>query len=132
MAEMRLTVNGGSSTRSRPTRTVRCSTSFATNSNSMVPSLGAASSSAAPARCSSTARPRVARARPRYPPSATARSSPWRALGTEENLSPIQQAFIDEQAVQCGYRINGMIMTAQAFLNRNANPSAAEIAKPGR
>ncbi|MDF2760074.1 MAG: (2Fe-2S)-binding protein [Thermomicrobiales bacterium] len=50
-------------------------------------------------------------------------------LGTEENPSPIQQAFIDEQAVQCGYCINGMIMTAHAFLKRNANPSAADIRK---
>jgi nicotinate dehydrogenase subunit A len=48
-------------------------------------------------------------------------------LGTEENPSPIQQAFIDEQAVQCGYCINGMIMTAHAFLDGNANPSAADI-----
>ena len=50
-------------------------------------------------------------------------------LGSTKNMHKIQQAFVDEQAVQCGYCINGMIMTAQAFLNRNANPSAAEIRK---
>ena len=48
-------------------------------------------------------------------------------LGTEENPSPIQQAFIDEQAVQCGYCINGMIMTAQALLLKNPDPDDAEI-----
>jgi nicotinate dehydrogenase subunit A len=48
-------------------------------------------------------------------------------LGTEENPSPIQQAFIDEQAAQCGYCINGMVMTAQALLYQNANPSDADI-----
>jgi nicotinate dehydrogenase subunit A len=48
-------------------------------------------------------------------------------LGTVENLHPVQQAFIEEQAVQCGYCINGMIMTATALLKRNPNPSDAEI-----
>src|SRR5438552_6379269 len=37
-------------------------------------------------------------------------------LGTPEKPHPVQQAFIDEQAVQCGYCINGMIMQAAAFL----------------
>src|SRR5215468_11867925 len=37
-------------------------------------------------------------------------------LGTADNPHPIQQAFIDEQAAQCGYCINGMIITAKAFL----------------
>ncbi|MGE5522998.1 MAG: (2Fe-2S)-binding protein [Rhodospirillaceae bacterium] len=48
-------------------------------------------------------------------------------LGTPENPHPLQQAFIDEQAVQCGYCINGMIMEAKALLDRNKNPSEAEI-----
>jgi nicotinate dehydrogenase subunit A len=39
----------------------------------------------------------------------------------------LQQAFIDEQAVQCGYCINGMIMTASAFLATNKNPTDAQI-----
>ena len=38
-------------------------------------------------------------------------------LGTAEQPHPLQQAFIDEQAVQCGYCINGMIMEAAAFLS---------------
>jgi nicotinate dehydrogenase subunit A len=42
-------------------------------------------------------------------------------------LHPLQQAFIDEQAVQCGYCINGMIMQAAAFLGKNQRPSEAEI-----
>ena len=39
----------------------------------------------------------------------------------------LQKAFIDEQAVQCGYCINGMIMTASAFLAKNKNPTDVEI-----
>jgi len=48
-------------------------------------------------------------------------------LGTPEKLHPMQKAFIDEQAVQCGYCINGMIMEATAFLARNKKPSEAEV-----
>ena len=48
-------------------------------------------------------------------------------LGTPENLHPVQRAFIDEQAVQCGYCINGMIMEATAFLASNKKPSEADI-----
>jgi nicotinate dehydrogenase subunit A len=48
-------------------------------------------------------------------------------LGTQDKPSPLQQAFIDEQAVQCGYCIGGMIMTAQAFLEQNPKPSRDDI-----
>jgi nicotinate dehydrogenase subunit A len=48
-------------------------------------------------------------------------------LGSTRKLHPLQKAFIDEQAVQCGYCINGMIMTSAALLRRNKNPSEAEI-----
>jgi nicotinate dehydrogenase subunit A len=48
-------------------------------------------------------------------------------LGTPENPHPIQQAFIDEQAAQCGFCINGMIMTAKAFVDRNPNADEAAI-----
>ena len=48
-------------------------------------------------------------------------------LGTAEKPHKLQQAFIDEQAVQCGYCINGMIMQAAALLAKNAKPSADEI-----
>ncbi len=48
-------------------------------------------------------------------------------LGTTKKPHPVQQAFIDEQAAQCGYCINGMIMTTTAFLGRNKNPSEADI-----
>ena len=48
-------------------------------------------------------------------------------LGSESDLSPIQEAFIEEQAAQCGYCINGMIMTAQAFLDQNPSPTPGEI-----
>lgn len=48
-------------------------------------------------------------------------------LGTPEKPHPMQQAFIDEQAVQCGYCINGMIMEAAAFLAKTRNPSEQQI-----
>ena len=48
-------------------------------------------------------------------------------LGTAENPSPLQRAFIDEQAAQCGYCIAGMVMRAQALLDANPSPSDAEI-----
>lgn len=48
-------------------------------------------------------------------------------LGTRETPHPVQQAFIDEQAAQCGYCLNGMIMTAKALLDRNPSPSEAEV-----
>lgn len=48
-------------------------------------------------------------------------------LGPEDKPSSIQQAFIDEQAAQCGYCINGMIMTAKAFLDQHPNPTEDEI-----
>jgi len=48
-------------------------------------------------------------------------------LGTAEKPHRLQQAFIDEQAVQCGYCINGMIMQAAVLLAKNAKPSADEI-----
>jgi len=48
-------------------------------------------------------------------------------LGTRQAPHPVQQAFIDEQAAQCGYCLNGMIMTAKALLDRNPNPSEAQV-----
>jgi len=48
-------------------------------------------------------------------------------LGTAERPSPLQRAFIDEQAAQCGYCIAGMIVRAQALLDANPSPSDAEI-----
>jgi nicotinate dehydrogenase subunit A len=48
-------------------------------------------------------------------------------LGTVEKPHRLQQAFIDEQAVQCGYCISGMIMQAAALLAKNGKPSADEI-----
>jgi nicotinate dehydrogenase subunit A len=48
-------------------------------------------------------------------------------LGTIEKPHPIQKAFIDEQAMQCGFCINGVIMTAKAFLDRNPKATDAQI-----
>jgi len=48
-------------------------------------------------------------------------------LATGGRLHPVQQAWIDEQVPQCGYCQNGQIMTSKALLDRNPNPSDAEI-----
>ncbi len=48
-------------------------------------------------------------------------------LGTIDKPGPLQQAFIDEQAAQCGYCIPGMMMRAQALLERNPKPTDADI-----
>ena len=48
-------------------------------------------------------------------------------LGTIEKPHPIQKAFIDEQAMQCGFCINGVIMTAKAFLDRNPKATDAQV-----
>ena len=48
-------------------------------------------------------------------------------LASGKKLHPLQQAFIEEQAVQCGYCINGMIMQAKELLDANKRPSEAEI-----
>jgi nicotinate dehydrogenase subunit A len=48
-------------------------------------------------------------------------------LGTAEKPHPLQRSFIDEQAAQCGYCSNGMIMAAKALLDRNRDPSEDDI-----
>ena len=48
-------------------------------------------------------------------------------LGTPERPHPIQQAFIDEQAAQCGFCLSGVILTAKAFLDQNPKADAAQI-----
>jgi len=48
-------------------------------------------------------------------------------LGTSAKPSKLQQAFIQEQAAQCGYCVNGMIMTSAALLAKNKSPSETEI-----
>jgi nicotinate dehydrogenase subunit A len=48
-------------------------------------------------------------------------------LGDERHPGPMQQAFIAEQAAQCGYCIPGMVVAATALLHRNPHPSEAEI-----
>lgn len=48
-------------------------------------------------------------------------------LGDESALDPVQRAFIEEQAAQCGYCLNGMIMTSRALLSRNRDPSEDQI-----
>jgi len=49
------------------------------------------------------------------------------SLGTPDRLHPLQQAFLDEQAGQCGYCLSGIIMSAKALLDGNPKPSRSEI-----
>ena len=48
-------------------------------------------------------------------------------LGTADRPHPLQQAFIDEQAAQCGFCLNGVILTAKAFLDQRPRASEAEL-----
>jgi nicotinate dehydrogenase subunit A len=48
-------------------------------------------------------------------------------LGSREHPDPVQDAFITEQAAQCGYCLNGMIISTKALLNRTAHPYASEV-----
>ncbi|MHB1405403.1 MAG: (2Fe-2S)-binding protein [Desulfitobacteriaceae bacterium] len=48
-------------------------------------------------------------------------------LGTEENLHPLQKAFINEGAIQCGYCTPGMLLAAKALMDKTLNPSEEEI-----
>jgi nicotinate dehydrogenase subunit A len=48
-------------------------------------------------------------------------------LGTVKKMHPVQKAFLDEQAAQCGYCINGMIMSTKALLDKNPRPSDSQI-----
>jgi carbon-monoxide dehydrogenase small subunit len=48
-------------------------------------------------------------------------------LGQDDRLHPLQQAFVDHNAVQCGFCTPGMILTAAALLNENPNPTETEI-----
>ena len=50
-------------------------------------------------------------------------------IGTRDRPHPLQQAFLDEQAGQCGYCLPGIIVTAKALLDRNPAPARAEIAR---
>lgn len=64
-----------------------------------------------------------------FPVSAVAaqRVQTLEGLGTQTHPHPLQQAFIEEQAVQCGYCINGMIMQAAAFLRTTPHPTEEQI-----
>ena len=50
-------------------------------------------------------------------------------LGTSDRPHPLQQAFLDEQAGQCGYCLSGVLISAKALLDRNLSPSRREIAE---
>jgi nicotinate dehydrogenase subunit A len=49
-------------------------------------------------------------------------------LGTQEHPHPLQKAFLDEQAGQCGYCLSGILISAKALIDRNPQPTRADIA----
>jgi nicotinate dehydrogenase subunit A len=57
----------------------------------------------------------------------TAEITTLEGLGTPEKLHPIQKAFIDEQAAQCGFCLSGVMLTAKAFLDKNPRASDEQI-----
>jgi nicotinate dehydrogenase subunit A len=58
---------------------------------------------------------------------ATSEITTIEGLGSIANPHPLQTAFIEEQAAQCGYCTNGMIMSAKELLDRNPQPSEADV-----
>jgi nicotinate dehydrogenase subunit A len=58
---------------------------------------------------------------------ASAEITTLEGLGTPQKPHPIQQAFIDEQAAQCGFCLNGVILRAKALVDQNPNPSDDQI-----
>ena len=58
---------------------------------------------------------------------ANAEITTLEGLGTIDKPHPLQRAFIEEQAAQCGYCINGMIMSAKALLDRNPKPTEMDV-----
>jgi nicotinate dehydrogenase subunit A len=58
---------------------------------------------------------------------ATAEITTLEGLGTPEKPHPIQQAFIDEQAAQCGFCLSGVILTAKAFLDKNPRANEQQV-----
>ncbi len=48
-------------------------------------------------------------------------------IGTPENLHPLQRAFLEEQAGQCGFCLSGILVSAKALLDRNPSPTRTEI-----
>jgi nicotinate dehydrogenase subunit A len=58
---------------------------------------------------------------------ASAEITTLEGLGSTDKPHPIQKAFIDEQAMQCGFCVNGVIMTAKAYLDRNPKASDADV-----
>ena len=97
-----------------------------TTSASTTRSSAAGSRNAAPAQCISTAS-RSAPASRRISAVGNGKVVTLAGLGTPEKPHPLQTAYVEEQVTQCGYCINGWIMTAAAFLRDKKNPTEAEI-----
>ena len=72
-------------------------------------------------------RPALARMQERVKSVEGADITTLEGLGTAAKPHPIQQAFIDEQAGQCGFCLNGVIMTAKALIDKNPKATDAEI-----
>ncbi len=126
MAAVNLASTGPRKTSALTIRTCRCSMPCATNSACTARNSAAASASAAPAPCSLTDR-QCAPARSPSPPRSNRNVTTLEGLAHRKILHPVQAAFIAEQAAQCGYCTNGMIMSTVALLTKTPRPTEAEV-----
>ena len=97
-----------------------------TTSGSTIRNSAAGWRNAAPAPCISTAQPIRSCVTP-VSAVGNAKVVTLSGLGTPEKPHPLQTAYVEEQVTQCGYCINGWIMTAAAFLRDNKKPTDAQI-----
>ena len=117
--------------RSMPIRTCRCSMRCATTSASTIRNSAAGSRNAAPAPCIMDGQAIRSCITPVSSVGA-AKVVTLAGLGTPEKPHPLQTAYVEEQVPQCGYCINGWIMTAAAFLATKKKPTDAEIKERAR
>ena len=119
-----VTVNGGSA---RPTTSGRASLLYVLRERmGLAPRTPASRASAARARSTSTASP-AARAWSRPGGPTAAASTPWRARRRGRRAAPVQQAYLDAGAVQCGFCTPGLLVATHDLLARDPDPDDSEI-----
>ena len=107
--------------------TCRCFMRCATTSGYTAHASVAGSRNAVLARCTWTGKAVRSCVTPLSSLTAQQKVVTLEGLGTPQRLHPVQRAFIEEQAVQCGYCINGMIMESAALLAKTKKPTEAQV-----